>query len=214
MDWQNILQEIEDILIPHYEFDIYERGMYYYLLNKTRIRSIETVIIPLSKISQALNCSDWQSRKTIRQLADKGCIELEQTRKGHSVKVFLPEELDIPITATEKKEPNIEEIDFFKGRAYVQELLNREQGNCFYCLSEISTKNCELDHVVSQQKGGNNSYKNIVTSCHKCNTTKLASDAHDFIRGLYRKGLLNETEFEDRQSAVEALKNGELKPQL
>lgn len=79
---------------------------------------------------------------------------------------------------------------------YINELLKREQDSCFYCLSEISGENCELDHVIPQQKGGNNSYKNIVASCHKCNTTKLAGDAHDFLRGLYRKGLLSESEFE------------------
>jgi len=30
-----VRKEIEDILIPHYQFDIYERGMYLYLLNPT-----------------------------------------------------------------------------------------------------------------------------------------------------------------------------------
>jgi hypothetical protein len=32
LDWQKTLKEIEDILIPHYQFDIYERGMYGFLL--------------------------------------------------------------------------------------------------------------------------------------------------------------------------------------
>jgi hypothetical protein len=74
LDWPKTLREIEDVLIPHYQFDIYERGMYLYLLNKTRARGFEYTTIPLSQISKALNCSDWQSRKTIRQLAEKDVL--------------------------------------------------------------------------------------------------------------------------------------------
>ncbi|MBN2589237.1 MAG: HNH endonuclease [Sedimentisphaerales bacterium] len=214
MDWLNTLKEIEDILIPYYQFDIYERGMYLYLFNKTRISGIEYATIPLSQISKALQCSDWQSRKTIRQLAKKGCIELEQTRDGHSVKVLLPADLDIsrPEGATVKA--NIDEIDFFKGREYVDALIKRENNSCFYCLSEISPKNCELDHVVSQLNGGDNSFKNIVASCHKCNTKKQGADAENFLRDLYRKGMLSESEFEGRLTALRALRQGDIKPDL
>ena len=211
MEWQKALKEIEDILIPHYQFDIYERGMYLYLLNQTKVCGLEYATIPLSKISEALGCSVWQSRKTIRQLAEKGCIELEQTRNGHSVKVFLPSDLNICTPKDDRIELNMEEIDFFKGREYVHSLIKREQGSCFYCLSEISPENCELDHVISQLNGGDNRYKNIVATCHKCNTRKQSAGADDFLRGLYRKGMLSESEFEGRLSALEARKHGDLK---
>ena len=200
--------------MPHYQIDIWERGLYCYLLNQTRLRGFEYSTIPLLSISQALNCSDFQSRKTIRQLAEKGCIELEQTRKGHSVKVFLPGELGIQPQKQVEAPIDLEEIDFFKNREYVSELVAREKEQCFYCLSEISVENCELDHVVSQLNGGNNSYKNIVAACHKCNTRKQAATAEDFLRSIYRKGMLSESEFEGRLSAVEALKKGNLKPVL
>lgn len=188
--------------------------MYLYLLNQTKVRGLEFATIPLSKISKALCCSDWQSRKTIRQLDEKGCIEIDQTRKGHSVKVLLPSELDISAPDEIRTELNIEEIDFFKGREYVHALIKREQGICFYCLSEISPENCELDHVVSQLNGGGNGYKNIVASCHKCNTRKQGNTADDFLRSLYRKGILSESEFEGRLLALEALGKGDLKPVL
>lgn len=214
MDWQKILVTVEDVLIPHYSFDIYQRGMYLYLLNQTRLRGIESSTIPLSIMSAALNCSEWQARKTIRQLAENGCIELEQTRNGHTVKVLLPDELGISIPSIIEAKLDIEEIDFFEGRKYLSSLIRRERNRCFFCLSEISPENCELDHVVSQLKGGNNSYKNIVAACHKCNTRKQATESEDFLRGLYRKGLLNESEIEGRLSALEALKNGSLKPEV
>jgi hypothetical protein len=214
LDWSKTLQEIEDIMIPHYGFDIYERGMFLYLLNQTRIRGLEYATISLSKISTALNCSDWQARKTVRALAEKGCIELEQTRNGHSVKAFLPSELGISLPLESVAEIDLENIDFFKGREYVSSLIKRELGKCFFCLSDISVENCELDHVVSQLQGGGNGYKNIVAACHKCNTRKQAAEAEAFLRSLYRKGMLSESELEGRLSALESLKNGDLKPVL
>lgn len=214
MDWTKIYTDIEDLLIPHYQFDIWERGLYLYLLNQTRLRGLETAVIPLSTISSALNCSDFQSRKTIRGLGEKGVIELDQTRKGHSVKVLLPSELGIKPEIAPEKERNIEEIDFFKNREFVSELVSREKGQCFYCLSDIAPENCELDHVVSQLNGGGNSYKNIVASCHKCNTRKQATNAEDYLRSLFRKGMLSDSELEGRLSAIEALKSGNLKPQI
>ena len=214
MNWEKTLIEVEDLLIPHYQFDIWERGLYLYLLNQTKLRGLDSATIPLSTISSALNCSDFQSRKTIRSLGDKGVIELDQTRKGHSVKVLLPPELGIQPAIQPEKNRDIEEIDFYKNREFVSELVVREKGQCFYCLSDITQENCELDHVVSQLNGGNNSYKNIVAARHKCNTRKQASTAEDFLRSIFRKGMLSESEFEGRVSALEALKNGHLKPVL
>lgn len=127
MDWQKVVREIEDTLIPYCKFDIWERGMYYFLLGQTRIRGLEYATIPLSSLSDALSCSEWQARKVIRGLAEKGCIELEQTRKGHHVKVLLPTELDILLPQDEMEEVNIDELDFFKNRDYVDVLLKRER---------------------------------------------------------------------------------------
>lgn len=214
MDWPKILADIEDLLIPHYGFDIYQRGMYLYLLNQTRLRGFSSSTLPLATIAAALNCSEWQARKTIRQLADLRCIELEQTRNGHAVKVHLPEELGIAAKTSIEAVIDIEEVDFYTGRAYLSVLIKRERGKCFFCLADISPENCELDHVISQLNRGSNSYRNIAAACHKCNTRKQDSDAEDFLRALYRKGLLSESEFEGRLSALEALKSGELKPEV
>lgn len=214
MDWQEIYKDIEDKLLPHYQCDIWERGLYYYLLGQTRVRGLESITVPLSQISNALRCSDFQSRKTIRSLADKGCIELEQTRLGHFVKVLLPSELSLPEKATEETAIDIETIDFYKNRQYLPALLKRERGQCFYCLRDINEGSCELDHVESQLNGGGNSYRNIVASCHQCNTKKQGGSAEDHIRQLFRKGLLSEKEFEGRLSALEALKDGQLQPEI
>ena len=145
MNLQKILIEIEEVLIPHYGFDIYQRGMYFYLLNQTRVRGLVSSTIPLASISKALNCSEWQARKTIRQLADLKCIELEQSRNGHSVKVLLPEELGISAPQAPSLVLNIEEIDFYGGRKYLQHLMKREGNKCFYCLSAITPAVAEAE---------------------------------------------------------------------
>jgi HNH endonuclease len=72
-------------------------------------------------------------------------------------------------------------FDFFADRLYLAALLARENGACFYCLRQVRADNCQLDHVVAQAGGMNNSYRNIVVACHECNTTKQAAAAADFI---------------------------------
>jgi len=123
MDWKTVYKEIEDKLFPYYQFDIWERGLYYYLLGRSKIRGLDSATISLSQISNALSCSDFQSRKTIRSLAEKGCIELEQTRKGHFVKVFLPDELPLPEQTSTEIQIHIETIDFYKNREYLSAIL-------------------------------------------------------------------------------------------
>jgi len=214
MDWQEIVLAIERELNPHFQLDIWERGMYYYLLGHTRLRGIEYSTIPLSLISEDLKCSVWKAREVIRTLAEKGCIELDQTRKGHNVKVLLPNELSIPKKEGKAPVLDIEQIDFFKNREYLTQILVREQDSCFYCMKSINGETCELDHVISQLNGGGNSYRNIVAACHRCNTHKGGTIAEDYLRQLYRKNLLSESELEGRLSAIDALKNGELKPQI
>ena len=211
-DWQKIYRDVEDKLLPHFQLDIWERGLYFHLLRHTRLAGLKSTTIPLSAITDALRCSESQARKTIRALSDKGCIELEQTRKGHIVKVLLPSELSLPDSSEEETKLDIEQVDFFKSREFVGPLLAREQKQCFYCLSEISEDTCELDHVISQLNGGDNSYRNIVASCHQCNTKKQGNSAKDFIRQLYRRSLLSEKEFESRMHALAALSDGHLKP--
>lgn len=214
MDWQIVLKDIEDKLIPHYHCDIWERGLYYFLLRHTRLIGLEAATVALPAISKALNCSESKSREAIRALGEKGCIELQQTRKGHYVKVLLPDELPLPRAEKELPTEDIEVIDFYKNREHIGPLLKREQYRCFYCLREIKEDSCELDHVVSQLNGGDNGYRNIVASCHQCNTKKQGGGAEDYVRQLYRRALLSEEEFEGRINALEALKEGRIKPEI
>ena len=78
----------------------------------------------------------------------------------------------------------------------------------------MGSENCQLDNVVAQAERMDNSYRNIVVSCHECNTKKQAKEAVEFVRYLYRRGILSQTDLEGRLSALELLKDGKLIPDV
>lgn len=45
----------------------------------------------------------------------------------------------------------------------------RDGNKCQYC---GSTKNLTIDHIIPRSKGGGNTWENLVTACHSCNTHK------------------------------------------
>ena len=109
---------------------------------------------------------------------------------------------------------DIESIDFFSNRTYLDALLAREQNRCFYCLRDVSRDTCTLDHVSPRVDGIDNSYRNIVIACCDCNARKQETNGQDFLRSLYRRNLLSEAEFQDRITALDALQEGRLVPKV
>ncbi|MBI2432245.1 MAG: HNH endonuclease [Candidatus Hydrogenedentes bacterium] len=214
MDWRVLLSEIEDSLFPRLRLSVWERVVYYHLLRQTWVREEEKTLCSVAGISSRLVMSDVKVREVLRSLQEKGCIKIEErTRLGHEIRVLLPSELNLTPDA-EDPIPDLSTIDFFSGRHHVESLLKRENGRCFYCLREVSKERCELDHVNPQVDGGDNSYRNVVISCHECNKVKQDLTGEEHLRRLYRKGLLSEPEFQERTAALNALRSGELVPQL
>lgn len=129
--------------------------------------------------------------------------------------LFIPKEIPHLVPkAVDLEKPNVEEVDFFEGRAYVGTLIEREGGKCFYTLQKINQENCVLDHVVPQSKGGDNSYRNIVASSFDANSNKGDMNADDFARELYRSGVLNLAEMQQLLQRIEDLQKGELVPRI
>lgn len=71
-----------------------------------------------------------------------------------------------------------------------------------------------IDHVVPQAHGGQNSYRNLVSSCMDCNVEKQEEDAVNFVRKLYRGERLTLEEFNGRLRALKELKAGKMRPIL
>lgn len=209
-----MFRQCEDHLFPRLSLTIRERGLYYHLLRHTHVDGKAKALFALSPLAHALSVSDTSVREDIRSLNEKGCIRIEdRSRQGHFVEVLLPENIPGVIPEAETVPTlNLEELDFFSGRRYMQALLHREGNRCFYCLKNVCIDSCELDHAISRVNGTDHSYRNIVVSCHDCNTTKLAAAPADFLRTLYRKGRLSTAEFEERLGALELLQSGKLVP--
>jgi 5-methylcytosine-specific restriction endonuclease McrA len=108
---------------------------------------------------------------------------------------------------------DFEELDFLKPPLR-QAIHARERGHCFYCLSWLTSLSRCLDHVVPRVELGDNSYRNIVSCCKKCNSLKSDLPAADFLRSLHRWRRLTDVELAARFRALDALAAGKLRPRL
>jgi 5-methylcytosine-specific restriction endonuclease McrA len=214
VELERVLKEIEDHLFPRLHMTIRQRALYYHLFRHTRLVGWDSAVFALLPLANVLDISDSTAREDLRDLHAKGCIRIEErSRVGHVVRVLLPEEIDGIVVQAAPAEPvDVEALDFFTDRRFVDVLLVRESGRCFYCLRGIRKETCQLDHVTPQVAAGGNSYRNIVVACHECNTQKQGLDAADFVRTLYRRGIMSQAELEDRLGSIEKLKGGTLVP--
>jgi 5-methylcytosine-specific restriction endonuclease McrA len=78
-------------------------------------------------------------------------------------------------------------------------------------MCQLNEDNYVIEHVVSRPNG-ENTYRNVVAACRRCNNRKGNVSAPDFLRTLLRESRLNETEFQDRRSMLEKLHLGDVKP--
>ncbi len=209
------LRDIEDRLMAGLKLDAYERSLYYHMARHTRAEGKESTLFSVAGLAKRLGMSDSAVRDRIRSMDQKGCIKIEERSKdGHHIRVLLPDEIpNLPSTDGPDDSIDFEAIDFYSERRYADALLKREDSRCFYCLRELRS-NWVLDHVVPLVNGCDNSYRNIVACCHECNAAKQSSSAEDFLRDLYRRGLLGLSEFEARKLALEQLKAGRLVPEV
>lgn len=66
----------------------------------------------------------------------------------------------------------------FKARAHYvpplnnQALFARDGHLCMYCGGQFSPRGLSRDHIVPLSQGGNDSWKNVVSACKRCNNRK------------------------------------------
>ena len=66
----------------------------------------------------------------------------------------------------------------FKARAHYipplnnQALFARDAHMCMYCGGQFSERGLSRDHILPLSRGGNDSWKNVVTACKRCNNRK------------------------------------------
>ena len=218
-DVSDFLREFQDYLAP--TLDTYEQAIYLYCIRHSRLLGVEECVIGFKSARKNMafgigkagtSMSEGVVYEKIRSLEQKGCLtNLGSERQGTRLRVALPSEIDGIITQEiESLEPSLEDVDFFspENRARIME---REDYECFYCRRKIDDQTYVIEHVVSRPEG-NNSYRNLVASCRRCNNRKSDASAEDFFRLLYREGLLTEDDFGDGLTKLQALVDGTLKP--
>jgi Mn-dependent DtxR family transcriptional regulator len=216
VDIQTVIEQCEDYMFQRLTVPVRERSLYYHLLRHTRLVGREQHVFALVPLARALAVSETTVREDIRQLHSRGCIQIEErTKSGHLVRVLLPAEIDGVLPSQSAAEAiDIGSVDFFSDRRFVRALMEREGGACFYCLRAVRADTCALDHVVPQVTRVDNSYRNVVITCHDCNSIKQGQDSREFLRGLYRSGLLSQQDLAQRLHAVEQLEAGALVPDI
>ena len=71
-----------------------------------------------------------------------------------------------------------------------------------------------IDHAIPQVTRLDNSYRNVVVSCHECNSSKQERDGQDFLRLLYKNNVLSQQELAQRLHKLEQLEKGSLIPDV
>jgi hypothetical protein len=209
-----ILKDISDRLIPELGLDTYEQSIYWWLFRQTHLQSAHETTVSYADIQKSTGVTKTAATRRLRSLEEKKCIKVTDTGWGGTkVTVSLPKEiLGVLPTSNDDQPVDIEGANFFTQEKYRQAILKRENYSCFYCLKKLTSENYALDHIVPQKDGGNDSYRNVVAACHSCNSAKHAVPVEDYLRRLLRTGRISDNEFDERLLAVDAIKQGEIKP--
>jgi hypothetical protein len=221
-EFTQIFAQFQDHLAPR--LDVYEQAIYLYVLRHTVVEGKREEIIGFKSARKKLAFgigkagtppSEGVVYEKLKSLEIKGCLKIiGSERLGTRMQIVLPSEIPnlIPV-ATISIPINLEELDFFTVPENRKLILEREKWLCFYCLAKLDENNHVIEHVVSRPEG-NNSYRNVVGACRRCNNRKNDMSAEDFLRFLYREGVLSGDEFSIRRSLFGKLLAGELKPLL
>ena len=220
-DFWSFFIDFQDHAAPR--LDMYEQAIYLYIARHTLANSEREAVIGFKSARKKMAFgigkagtppSEGVIYEKLRSLEVKGFVRvLASERTGTKIRLFTPAEIEGVIPPLiPASNPNLEEIDFFSDATHRQLILTRDGYRCFYCLRKLDENNHVLEHVVSRP-AGSNSYRNLVASCRQCNNRKGASSADDYLRVLYREGLLSLEDLSVRLGELERLVAGELKPE-
>lgn len=221
-DFGALFIQFQDYLAPR--LDVYEQALYLYIARHTVAVGQSEAAIGFKSARKKMATgtgtagappSENTIYEKLKSLESKGCIKvLGSERTGTRVRLIVPHEIPgiIPAAAPEVA-LTLEQLDCFTVAENRKLILERESHRCFYCLASLNSENHVIEHVVSRPNG-DNSYRNVVASCRQCNNRKSAETAEDFLRTLYREGLLSSEDFKGRLSHLERLRAGELRPPL
>lgn len=68
-----------------------------------------------------------------------------------------------------------------------ENLFERDGCTCQYCGKTFPENELTIDHVIPRERGGRNTWENLVTACKKCNSLKANKLPHEAGMRLQRK---------------------------
>jgi len=219
---RKIIIQMQDYLMP--TLDSYEQMLFHYLFRHTYLSGSREVTIGTRSLQLRIGLGIGKAgsppsqrivSEKLRSLERKGCVKIhDRGPQGTQIEIFLPHEIrGIIPDSIETNEIALENLDFFNDARLRHLILEREQGLCFYCLRKIQESNFTIDHVIPRCNGKeDNSYRNVVSCCFECNSRKQGREATDFLKQLYRDGLLSAEEHDKRLKFLNQLLEGRLKP--
>ncbi|PYU09481.1 MAG: hypothetical protein DMG37_23185 [Acidobacteria bacterium] len=226
-----VWKQLDDLLVPRLHLAPIDRAAYCYLLRHTRLEGKLQLRFSATWLGRGICLGPDAARQALHRLIDHQVLRLlERSNAGHVAEVRLPEEIlaDLPPKVVPPDQPqiinrrlrwplpgvNLETEDFMRTYALRHAIHAREAGRCFYCLRVVTPSMKCLDHVVPRAQSRNNSYRNLVSSCHDCNMQKGPCRADDFLRSLFRERKLTDRELAGRLRALDALAAGKLMPAM
>src|SRR6266849_5118914 len=203
---EQVWKQFEDLLVPRLRLSTTDRAVYSHLLRHSRLEGELRLQFSILWLARGTRLSHNAVRWAVRRLVAHGVLRLvERSKAGHLVEVRLPSEVRAarprhiarrPLSPT--RALDFDNLDFLK-----HPTLRR---------TTPSTR-C-LDHVVPRAEFGDNSCRNLVSCCQKCNVHKRDLPAADFLRWLHRQRRLTDLELTARLRALDALAAGKLRPRL
>jgi hypothetical protein len=216
---EHVWKQFEDDVVPQLRLSVIDRAVYSHLLRHSQLEGKPRVRITLAWLAHGTRLCVGSTRPALHRLFDKGALRLVECSKGgHVVHVRLPEEIRGVRVDKIARPPravcavNLEGTDFMQNPALKRAIHEREGGRCFYCLRRLVRRRRCLDHVVPRARLGRNSYRNLVSCCHDCNTKKKVHAAVEHVRWLYRERRLSDADLSGRLRALDDLAAGKLKP--
>ncbi|HEY2545867.1 MAG TPA: HNH endonuclease [Candidatus Acidoferrum sp.] len=217
-----VWKQFEDLLVPRLRLSVTDRAVYSHLLRHSRLEGKAQLRFSIPWLGRGAGLSSDTVRQAVRRLVKAGALRLnERSRTGHLIHVRLPDEVRAVRTrrtagwrTARTRGASLEKIDFLRTRSLRRAIHVREGGRCFYCLRQVPYRVRCLDHVVPQARWGQNSYRNLVSTCVECNSRKGERPAVDFLRMLYRERRLSATELTARLGALDAVAGGKVRPAL
>lgn len=216
---EHVWKQFED-LAPRLRMSTTDRVVYSHLFRHSRLEGKLRLRFSIPWLARGVGLCGNSVRWAVRRLIARGVLRLvERSKAGHVVEVRLPEE--IPAVAAGPSDPrplcpnrtdHFEELDFLKHPSLRRAIHLRERGLCFYCRGRLTVRTRCIDHVVPLAELQDNSYRNLVSCCRKCNSQKSDLSAADLLRRLHDDRRLTAVELTGRLRALDALVAGKLPP--